>query len=61
MVGSNTLDYFQMGNLYVTEVCNRFEEHYYTKEEASKMYGEKIIHIIPLYAKVSTLEECENE
>lgn len=35
--------------MYVTEVCNRFEEKPYTKEQFEEMVREKVLEIIPLY------------
>lgn len=46
----NKTEQVHMGNLYVTDVCNRFEEDNYTKEQAERMYREKVLQIIPLYA-----------
>lgn len=38
--------------MYITDVCNRFEEVELTKVEASDRYREYIVEVVPLYREV---------
>lgn len=43
--------YLPVGVMYTTDVCVRFEETAYTKEQAERMYGEKILHMDVIYRR----------
>lgn len=48
--------------MYVTDVCNRFEEKLYTKEEYEEITHETVSQIIPLanYVEAASFEENSN-